>query len=733
MLLSAWLRRFVCSPSFASPRSRTRHKVTRSHECRASLAPTAESLEHRLLLAADFGDAPDTGSGTGNGNYNTLSTDMGPQHTIVAGLFIGTGVDMEVEALQSNAANGDDLDETPSNRFDDEDGLSNPLEDATVGEGETPSVRVIVTNTTGSAATLFGWIDYDQDGQFETATEGAQISVPDGTSAGVVTLQFPTVPDVIGGIVLPTFARFRLSTDVAAANPTGAAIDGEVEDHQFFITQNSGGGIVNNGGIVRISDQTNGGPDLASGDKFGAAVASIGDLNGDGIPDLVVGAPDSNINGSRSGTVYILLLKADGTVDSVVPIPNTIGPTPSSDRFGQSIASIGDLNGDGVNDLAVGADTDSSSGSNRGAVHIVFMNANGTIQSSTRIASDTSGGPTLFDSELFGSGVAAVGDLDGDGIIDLAVGARSSITFGDTARGRVFILFMNADGTVRESVAIANNTNGGPALAQGGRFGSSVASIGDFDGDGVRDIAVGQENSNAIFVILLNSDGTAKSSVRIRENVNGGPQLGQGALTSFGSSIVSLGDLDGDGVTDLAVGAEFDASDEPNGGTVYLIFMNPDGTAKSTARISPGNDGPAIGDSDKFGSALAVVADPSGNGAIQLIVGAENDASGGFQGAIYILPISPPTFSTDFGDAPDTGTGTGTGNYNTLSSDNGPVHTVTAGLFLGSSLCGARIMRRFLQRGSCFLRKVAVRRDRRPSELPRRWRSNCGSAGSCVV
>ncbi len=51
----------------------------------------------------------------------------------------------------------------------------------------------------------------------------------------------------------------------------------------------------------------------------------------------------------------------------------------------------------------------------------------------------------------------------------------------------------------------------------------------------------------------------------------------------------------------------------------------------------------------------------------------------------------------------------------------------------GSSLCGARIMRRFLQRGSCFLRKVAVRRDRRPSELPRRWRSNCGSAGSCVV
>ncbi len=171
----------------------------------------------------DFGDAPDTGSGTGPGNYNTLASDNGPTHTILAGLHIGASVDADDGTLQNATANADDTSGT-----DDEDGLNNPTADLTIAVGSQPTVDVTVTNTTGATATLFGWIDYNNDGLFDNATERAQAAVATGTNDGMVTLTFPTVPT---GFLGTTYARFRLSTDAAAANATGAASDGEVEDY----------------------------------------------------------------------------------------------------------------------------------------------------------------------------------------------------------------------------------------------------------------------------------------------------------------------------------------------------------------------------------------------------------------------------------------------------------------------------------------------------------------------
>jgi hypothetical protein len=91
-----------------------------------------------------------------------------------------------------------------------------------------------VTNNTGGPATLYGWIDYDADGAFENATERASIAVPDGSTDLTVTLTFPVVP---AGFLGDTYARFRLSTDGAAAEPTGPATDGEVEDYTAVIDQ----------------------------------------------------------------------------------------------------------------------------------------------------------------------------------------------------------------------------------------------------------------------------------------------------------------------------------------------------------------------------------------------------------------------------------------------------------------------------------------------------------------
>ena len=174
-----------------SRRRSGRHPRRSAAGHRFAAAQSVETLEDRMLLAVDFGDAPDTAAGTSSGNYNTLSSDNGPVHTIVAGLFLGATVDADDGTLQNAAANADDVNGTLP---DDEDGLNNPVADLNLTVGAAPTVNVIVTNTTGSAATLFGWIDTNNDGVFDNTTERAQASVADGTNGGIVTFTFPAVP-----------------------------------------------------------------------------------------------------------------------------------------------------------------------------------------------------------------------------------------------------------------------------------------------------------------------------------------------------------------------------------------------------------------------------------------------------------------------------------------------------------------------------------------------------------
>lgn len=142
---------------------------------------------------------------------------------------------------------------------------------------------------------------------------------------------------------------------------------------------------------------------------------------------------------------------------------------------------MGDLDGDGLADLAVGARADDSGGSDRGAVHLLFLNANGTVKSSTRIDSDTPRGPALSNDVRFGISVTSVGDLGGDGVADLAAGAYLDNTGGST-RGAMHVLLLNADGTVKRSTKIASAHGGGPTLANGDRFGRSVALWGIWTG-----------------------------------------------------------------------------------------------------------------------------------------------------------------------------------------------------------------------------------------------------------
>ena len=172
-------------------------------------------------------------------------------------------------------------------------------------------------------------------------------------------------------------------------------------------------------GAVRITHAQNGMAALSAQDQFGHAIASVGDLDGDGLLDIAVSANKDDDGGNDRGAVYITFLNEDRSVRTFQKISHTQGGGPAlddEDRFGWAIAAIGDLNSDGVSDLAVSAHRDDDGGSFRGAVHVLFLRTDGTVRAHQKISSTRGGlaSGALSDGDGFGSSIALLGDLDGD-------------------------------------------------------------------------------------------------------------------------------------------------------------------------------------------------------------------------------------------------------------------------------------------------------------------------------
>ncbi|MFO1004062.1 MAG: FG-GAP-like repeat-containing protein [Planctomycetaceae bacterium] len=329
--------------------------------------------------------------------------------------------------------------------------------------------------------------------------------------------------------------------------------------------------------------------------------------------------------------------------------------------------ALGDIDGDGIGDIAVGSSGFDLGLVRNGAVYVLRLNSDGTVKSGgiTQIANGTNGGPSLPVVAQFGRSVASLGDINGDGVGDLAVGAFGE----DSYAGAVYVLLMNSDGTVSSSTRIASGVNGGPTLASSSRFGISLASLGDIDGDETGDVAIGIRG--AVYVARLNTDGTVKSHTLLSN-----PTLGISA--SVNPALATAGDLDGNGVTDLLVGSDSDNS-------VDSLFLHADGTLAGKVRISSGiNGGPSVAGTS-FGTSVSSLGDLDGDGVVDILVGARSDDTGGqARGAAYILRLDAATF--DFGDAPDTGSGAGAGNYATTLGDGGPRHIINSGLRLGAAI-----------------------------------------------
>jgi hypothetical protein len=331
-------------------------------------------------------------------------------------------------------------------------------------------------------------------------------------------------------------------------------------------------------GQQKISD-TEGGFTGAFNDKddFGTSVAGLGDLDGDEVPDLAVGVRRDDDGGVDHGAVWILFLNTDGTVKAQQKISSLAGSFTGDldpvDDFGYSVDVVGDLDGDGCVELAVGAFGDDDGGNDRGAVWILFLQDDGTVQSHQKI-SDTAGGFTgvLDNSDTFGSAVAGLGDVDGDGIKDLAVGA-SADDDGALLSGAVWILLLNVDGTVKSHQKISNTSGGlGSVLGAFSLFGVGATGPGDLDRDGVPDLVVSSlKDGGKVWVLLLQATGSVHTSFEVSDG-SGGLQGPIDSFESFAASVSELGDLDGDGLPELAVGSP-SAADGSGGGAIWILFL----------------------------------------------------------------------------------------------------------------------------------------------------------------
>ena len=335
----------------------------------------------------------------------------------------------------------------------------------------------------------------------------------------------------------------------------------------------------------KISDNAGGfGGTLSDDDLFGSALAGISDLNSDGAFDLAVGVPGNDNGGTDRGGVWILFLDAVGKVQQQQKIADDTGGfgdgLDDDDRFGSAVADIGDVNGDGIPDLAVGTPNDDDGSDNAGAVWILFMKVDGTVETKQKISMDAGRlDGNLEADDYFGAALAGIGDLDNNGIPDLAVGMPGNDN-GGTDRGGVFILFLDAEGKVLQKQKIAHDTGGfGGGLDDDDRFGSAVAAIGDMNDDGISDLAVGAPNDNdeftnagAVWILMMNTDGKVGAWQQVSGSA-GGFNGNLEADDHFGAALAGIGDLDNNGVPDMAVGAPGDDDGGVDQGAVWILFM----------------------------------------------------------------------------------------------------------------------------------------------------------------
>ena len=412
---------------------------------------------------------------------------------------------------------------------------------------------------------------------------------------------------------------------------------------------------------------------MASPCLFGFAVASAGDINGDGVDDLGVGAPgqtsgipaicqiDLGMQCPQHGRAFVFSGATGGVIVSITATNHM--------NLGAAVAALGDVNGDSIPDIAFGEPNFLG----LGGLVAAFSGADGTtLWEATAVPPDAQQGILSL-----GQHLAGIGDLNGDGRRDLIAGAPLN----DTAAysdGRVAVL-SGSDGAV---IRLHDPTPTPNIDSSGQNFGAKVAAVGDQDGDGIDDYAVGEPGRSTAAGSLIHLFSGATGAALGAPLSSPADQRNEPGLSGERIPIAGVDDKDGDGAADFWVGAN-------RTGMAFLINKQGEVLA-SVEDQSPGS---------LFGAAVSAIGALGGTGELDAVVGAPGRPVDGLPsaGAAFLLrPNQPPTATLTNGDCSSTNIAGGTANITlfdpdgdaltfTLASNSNPGLVPNANILIGGS------------------------------------------------
>jgi Ca2+-binding RTX toxin-like protein len=371
-------------------------------------------------------------------------------------------------------------------------------------------------------------------------------------------------------------------------------------------------------------------------------LAAIGDVNGDGLAEILTGVPGSSDQYTNAGRVYLTYGGSgpDKLGDTTITFAMDGGT--AEDRIGFSVAAVGSMNGDALQEILLGAPLlDPGGRTDAGGAYVIFGTTKTNSLDLAEVNTVGSGKGFLIAGQAAGDHagqvVAAIADLNADGRGDVLVAAPGNDAGGAEA-GAAYVVFGKAGDAPVGLGAVAAGTGGFRIVGEnaGDAAGTALASIADLNGDGKADILVGApgadaggEDRGAVYVVFGKSTGTAVNLDDVALGTGGWRIAGATDFEAIGSSVSAIGDVDADGKADILIGGA---------GSAYVVLGKAGTAAVSLADIAAGIGGFAIiGEPGSTLTDLSVTggADLNRDGIVDYVIGAPHaDADAG---AVYVV------------------------------------------------------------------------------------------------